>query len=79
MPFGVGYYGWPWHDWLMKSLLECFVYGFAFIAGLGVFYAIYPKVVFPRLVLSCFSLLFAALGVFAMLSWEKKYLFPPNM
>ncbi len=78
MPFGMGYYDWPWDSQLMRFVIRCFVFGFPVLAAVGCVRAFRPQKATGRLVVSSLSLLVALFGVFAMIWWMSMRDVPPN-
>jgi hypothetical protein len=76
MPFGMGYYGWPWHSASMRLMLACFVYSLPLIAVVGIIGAFTPSFSVVRALVSIGTLLVALFGIFAMCSWQSSYVQP---
>jgi hypothetical protein len=71
MPFGMGYYGWPWESPAARVVLAVFVLGFPLYAAAGCVSAIVPKPSACRLVIAVCAFLVGAYGFLAMLHWIK--------
>jgi len=76
MPFGMGYYGWPWESASMRLLLACFVYGLPIVAAVGIIASFTPSLSILRVFISIATLLIALFGIGAMSSWQRSYVLP---
>lgn len=76
MPFGVGYYGWPWKDSAARWLLEVFVLTFPISAVIAFVMSIVPQFSAGRFVMALLSLIVAMHGVLAMYHWINVYVGP---
>lgn len=76
MPFGMGYYGWPWQIAAMRVLLVCFVYGFPALAFCGFLAALILEGSSFRTFLAVIALLVGLFGIVAMSFWQKTYVQP---
>jgi hypothetical protein len=76
MPFGIGYYEWPWQNRLGRWLLEAFVFALPISALIACVLSIVPRFSAGRLTLALLSLVIGMFGVFAMLHWINVFVTP---
>jgi len=71
MPFGMGYYGWPWEIPAARMAVAAFALGVPVYAAIGCAVAAVPKPSFFRLSVAASTLLAGLYSVLAMLQWLK--------
>lgn len=76
MPFGIGYYGWPWENRAARWLLEAFVIGFPMTAFIACVMSIVPQFSGARFVAAILFLILGMYGAFAMFHWINVYVGP---
>lgn len=76
MPFGMGYYGWPWGGFGWRIVLYTFVFIFPLLALGGCIGAISGKFFLFRFLVSISALLIGLVGMCAMLNWMARYVEP---
>ena len=74
MPFGMGYYGWPWERVSFRILIQVVAFAFVVFSGGGLLFALRADRKVFRLVTGIVALLVTAYGVFALYSWKDRYL-----
>jgi hypothetical protein len=72
MPFGIGYYDWPWQNRSMRFFIHFFVFGFMILAAISCIRAFRPKFLIVQFIISSLSLFVSLFGVFAMYWWVNK-------
>lgn len=76
MPYGFGYYDWPWRNPAARWLLQLFAIGFPFFAAYAFKICSENKAGrFPSGVVTT-SLFVAIWGMWSMLSWTMRYVIP---
>jgi len=73
MPFGMGYYGWPWEDKIGEIGIQVIAFAFLFIAAIALFGSLRPNVRTLRLILSVVALLVSLWGLLALYHWKNRY------
>ena len=76
MPFGMGYYGWPWQRQAWRVVLYAFVFALPIGASVGCFAAFRGGFSFRRFCVPFLALLSGLLGVLAMLDCRSRYVEP---
>ena len=77
MPFGMGYYGWPWERPAARLAMAAFALGVPLYAAIGCAAAAGPKPSPFRLGVAACTLLPGLCGALAMLHWLRVYTGPP--
>jgi hypothetical protein len=73
MPFGMGYYGWPWDKPIARTAMQAFVFGVPLYAATGCIASISPKLSPFRLVFAVCALVVGLFGVASMSHWLSVY------
>jgi hypothetical protein len=76
MPFGIGYYEWPWKNLSMRALIQGFAIGFVLLAIMGCVISARPQLSVGRLAVSVLSAIVALYCLFAMYHWMGRYVRP---
>jgi len=76
MPFGIGYYGWPWEIPAARIAMMMFALGVPIYAASGCIVAAQPKPSPLRLGIAACTLLVGLYGALAMLHWLRVYVGP---
>jgi hypothetical protein len=74
MPFGMGYYGWPWEDKIGRIGIQVGAFSFLIIAATAIVASVIPEIRILRLALSILALVASLYGLFALYSWKDRYL-----
>lgn len=77
MPFGMGYYGWPWEIPTARVIMVAFVVGVPIYAAISCAVAPIPKPSLFRFGLSVCTLWVGLYGALAMFHWLNVYSGPP--
>ena len=73
MPFGLGYYDWPWEEPGARLSMAAFVLGVPLYAAVGCVSALVPRPSTFRLVVASGALVVGVVGVLAMFHWLKTH------
>lgn len=76
MPFGFGYYGWPYRNAFMRYALYWFVWAYPICCLASLVAACAPRMRIGRVILALFCLWVAARGVQVLRSWRMVYVIP---
>jgi hypothetical protein len=74
MPFGMGYYGWPWEQIFYRVLIQVVAFSFVVLSGVGLFLAFRAERKAFRVVTGIIALLVTVFGVLALYGWKDDYL-----
>ena len=73
MPYGFGYYDFPWNNPLAVCLLVVFVVGFPISAAVACFRSLEPDFLPIRFTVALGSVLIGLFGLFHMLNWMTHF------
>lgn len=73
MPFGMGYYGWPWERPAARLALAAFALGVPVYAAIGCAVAAVPKPSPFRFGMAACAVVVGLWGALAMLHWLRVY------
>jgi hypothetical protein len=76
VPFGMGFYGWPWQYLGWRVALYCFVFAFPVGSAAGCIAAFRGGFSYRRFALPFVALIVGIFGMVCMLDWLTRYVGP---